>query len=627
MPPRPTRRRPKSESEVNSSPFQRRLLEPKRKSSGSVNDVIQVTATNRSKPMSPLAKDLLIKSCMDSDSNESSFETELSNSSAANDSPEPASSSSKKGPALKRCPCGNSSGGKAWILKCTSCTQVWHNSCANLKGNLPKSIIDQLDHWQCPWCFVSPYKPPGKHRSVLTADSLSATVLSDTIITVIEDCIKDSLKSSVTEQSTELLASIHTELDKLSKEVKEFAQITHPLDINGSDMPLQRPQEPIGSVKSDMAEPQCNAFSNYRENFITQEEASGLVSFFDQEEFVVEGSRKVVMYGEKYHYKGSNGSPKPIPESLTRLTEKVKTEMGLQYDLNQILVNKYEPSNSLPPHSDNEGSIRPDSSIMTVSLNAPAKIEFSNIKTGLKEELDVAPNSLYEMSRQSQNYFKHQVISNTSDQARYSITFRCVHWTNYNSTCAIGDSNFGHIEFGSGHGKVGTATPGVKEWAACVKDIEPSKCASYRNVVLMCGTNDLKVKDSNVKSIYQLYKGKVEQIREVNQYSNIFICPVLPSSDWNLNQKINDFNRLLFTDMQNGSMRINIVQGFNVFADHSGVLKPSLHDRRTPTDKLHINNKGYSILVKLIKQAIFSVKRSKNRSSAGRLYSQAARSR
>ena len=50
--------------------------------------------------------------------------------------------------------------------------------------------------------------------------------------------------------------------------------------------------------------------------------------------------------------------------------------------------------------------------------------------------------------------YKHQVLPNESNTVRYSITLRSVHWTNFNSTYAVGDSNFGGIEFGSGRGKV-----------------------------------------------------------------------------------------------------------------------------------------------------------------------------
>ena len=61
--------------------------------------------------------------------------------------------------------------------------------------------------------------------------------------------------------------------------------------------------------------------------------------------------------------------------------------MRLQYDLNQVLVNKYENSATLPPHSDDEGSIKPDSSIFTVSLGSSGKIEFSHMSLVINKNL------------------------------------------------------------------------------------------------------------------------------------------------------------------------------------------------------------------------------------------------
>ena len=66
---------------------------------------------------------------------------------------------------LTKCPCGKSTGGQSWLLKCTSCTQCWHNVCVNLKGNIPKSTVDQIDLWQCPWCYSCPLLPPKTHES------------------------------------------------------------------------------------------------------------------------------------------------------------------------------------------------------------------------------------------------------------------------------------------------------------------------------------------------------------------------------------------------------------------------------------------------------------------------------
>ena len=84
-----------------------------------------------------------------------------------NASPKPEGKQKEKVPraVLTKCPCGKSTGGQSWLLKCTSCTQCWHNVCVNLKGNIPKSTVDQIDLWQCPWCYSCPLLPPKTHES------------------------------------------------------------------------------------------------------------------------------------------------------------------------------------------------------------------------------------------------------------------------------------------------------------------------------------------------------------------------------------------------------------------------------------------------------------------------------
>ena len=105
----------------------------------------------------------------------------------------------------------------------------------------------------------------------------------------------------------------------------------------------------------------------------------------------------------------------------------------------------------------------------------------------------------------------------------------------------------------------------------------------------MCGTNNLKLPDANALEVYKVYKGKVEEMRRVNPRGNLLICPVLPSRDYAINKKINEFNRYLFEDLvQCCSLKISIVSGFREFVGHDGLLKSVLHDRRTDSDVLHI---------------------------------------
>ena len=528
----------------------------------------------------------------------------------------------KRKVSLKQCPCRSSSGGKAWLLVCTSCSQTWHNTCANLNGKLPKTTIDQIDGWQCPWCFVCPFAAPKNHRSCKNTSLLNETVIIDAINTTVEDTLNNSLK----QQSDELLTTIQKDLDGLKTSLNEF---TAGLQTQ-NEQQLSQGQENhvppvIESLKEEIIPTDIPPFTTYDENFVSDEQASSLISFLSQEQFIKEGSREVKSYGERYHYKGAKSSETPIPNEIVPIIELIKEKNNIPYELNQILVNKYKDSSSfLPAHSDNEGSIRPESSIFTISLGGSGTIKFTGEKDE-STELKVDPNSLYAMSRDSQNVFKHEVLPNDSGQPRYSITFRSVHWTFYNSTYMVGDSNFGKIKFGSEKGSLGAATPGQRDFAAQVKDIDPLKCASYRNIVVMSGTNDLKEENADIMGTYKALKGKIEQIRDTNPKGNIFVCQVLPSRDRALNRKINIFNKLLYDDLQQCNiLKVNLVDGFPEFAA-GGVLKDKLHDKRTPSDTLHINERGYCILVRLIKQAIFTIKRSKGRFTTGRKYSSVVR--
>ena len=58
----------------------------------------------------------------------------------ANESSETDSMKSSRN-STKSCPCGKSSGGKSWFLKCIGCGQAWHNTCSNLKGRYQNQLL------------------------------------------------------------------------------------------------------------------------------------------------------------------------------------------------------------------------------------------------------------------------------------------------------------------------------------------------------------------------------------------------------------------------------------------------------------------------------------------------------
>ena len=118
------------------------------------------------------------------------------------------------------------------------------------------------------------------------------------------------------------------------------------------------------------------------------------------------------------------------------------------------------------------------------------------------------------MTRKSQKYFKHEICSDEQfNGVRYSLTFRAVHWHNWNSTCIVGDSHTKSLKFGTEPGTFGPATPGGKYFAPTVETINPYNCVGYNNVVVMCGINNIKANSvrnqADIHNIYSLFKGKI----------------------------------------------------------------------------------------------------------------------
>ena len=376
---------------------------------------------------------------------------------------------------------------------------------------------------------------------------------------------------------------------------------------------------------------------NLVENYITEEEESELLAFLENEEFAVEGSRGVCQYGEYYNYMGSKAKPKPLPDPIRELLGRLNSEHSKShtdathhYELNSCLVNRYENNESvLPEHADNEGAIDPKSSIFTLSLGASRELKFRNLQNNDVNKVMCKSRSLYWMTRHSQDFYKHSMDKpegTEHDGVRYSLTFRAIHWSNFNSTAFVGDSNFGSIKIGRGKGYTGESTPGLRFWAPTIDSLNPLAYTSYRNVVIMVGTNDLKLDSvqshDNIKDLYSKYKTKITLIRKYNKNCKIFVCPVLPSKSHKINRKVVEFNQYLFNDLCLSDLKVNLVEGFLNFLD---VRRNLLKDEFAKGDELHINGRGTSVLVKFIKNAIFQAKQQQKKQSKHRLYSEASR--
>ena len=194
-------------------------------------------------------------------------------------------------------------------------------------------------------------------------------------------------------------------------------------------------------------------------------------------------------FGENYTYNGSrNNSQVEFPDCVSQLLQKLNTDFRKENvpPLNSCLVTKYVgPSSYIPPHSDDERAIHPESSIITVSLGFTAEVVFTDIHNGTVTKHVARGGSLYSMTRKSQGFFKHSIPKNsaiTENQTRISLTFRSVHWRNNNSTVIMGDSNTGGLKFAKFgaepttdfKGTFGNAMPGKCVEAFTIGDLDPN---------------------------------------------------------------------------------------------------------------------------------------------------------
>ena len=209
------------------------------------------------------------------------------------------------------------------------------------------------------------------------------------------------------------------------------------------------------------------------------------------------------------------------------------------------------------------------------------------------------------MTRSSQGWYRHGIDSTESSKDRFSLTFRCVNQRNKRSVLIQGDSNTKDIKFGIGAGTVGETYPGKRLRTPKVSDISPESCIGYSNVVLVCGTNDLRVEavrdDADICKVVDIYRSKLYMIKKLAPTSKIFVVPVLPTRNARMNSNITRFNCLL-SEMLSHCFRDVFFPGVYSFLDSKNLLSFRLTRKN---DDIHLGEKGIAQFVRLLKLWIF----------------------
>ena len=519
---------------------------------------------------------------------------------------------------LDECPCGQSHPG-SWMIDCSKCKQNWHVECVSLNG-LDDKMIPKLVDYLCPFCYVAPIP-------TLTSDSnadLCNTCRNTAVLQKANNQYETNLASDYQSKISLILESTKQafeENERLTKKLNErLSQLSEELSL-----PQRTPDTLIDDQSHDdkVPLPDCteSTISAYEKDFLSEEQSQDILTFLENAksngEFTQKNGRLTLAYGVPYRwatiYNGDK-TEKKIPEELKPLIQKAQEACGpTSAPLNSILVNFYpaktsskDPKSMMPAHSDHECEITPHSIIATYSLGATRELTFNAIHSDETDSIDIETNSLYLMTKPSQSWFKHSMLDVDVTEQRFSITMRNVDPLYSRSVAIVGDSNTKEIKFGAGRGNLGEKYPGEKIKAARIKDIDPRECVGYSNIVIVCGTNDLRPEyNPDVTELSQLLFEKVRQLRDLNPLSKIILMPVLPTRNRAMNKNIMAFNRLVgkWVVQQRDSFIVN--PNVQEFLDDAGLMSKKWV-REGDFDGIHLGPAGLCKFISIIKLTIFN---------------------
>ena len=418
--------------------------------------------------------------------------------------------------------------------------------------------------------------------------------LLSTITTPSEDygkCLNQitSLTKTMKETKT-LISNLESYVKNYTSECKESSIHTTPI---------------IAIPKTEIHNPTPH-LEQVLDDFIPTSLSDTITAYLDNEcAFVQHNGHATAVFGEQYTYIGTKHitQPPPMPDHVSQVAEMIN-KLCPDHQVTSCLINKFVgPESYLPEHSDNERSLDPESKIYTVSLGDSRVINFREIHSNNTHSHIAAHNSLYSMSRESQNFWHHQIEKDAEFHGtRYSLTFRCVSWIYSKSVAIVGDSNTKPYVFGNGPKTFGASTPGKRIRAGIVSEINAfaDNISSYSNIIIQCGLNDIRyqpVSQGKMKQLISTIEDRCLNLQSLNNRQKIFISPILPTRDPLINHRAR---------YMNGLIRELCAKYYNVTMLDCSSLVDSTQRLRSNlcSDQVHLKDNGIGVMVKIIKQYV-----------------------
>ena len=143
-----------------------------------------------------------------------------------------------------------------------------------------------------------------------------AAKITDNLNSTIQSTISKTLEKLISEKENQFpqlnkgIQDLNIKVDQMSGEIKSMSEKNMNL-FQSKTSNIFTPEAKPTKIKSVQTEVRpeflvsTKPFCEYKEEYLTEEHANKITEFLNKAEFVTEGQRSVLFFGEKYRYMGS----------------------------------------------------------------------------------------------------------------------------------------------------------------------------------------------------------------------------------------------------------------------------------------------------------------------------------